>query len=143
MNRPIDPDLQIMLIDYDKHVRESLTVFFESEAQRFLIFKSASEGLNSLKYQKIDIVIADYFLPDMDGLTFLKKVRENSPDTIRILMATIANDALKKDIRLAGIDRFLEKPLTIASLDTVLCELNRQFQTQYLQNRSDCEEKNE
>ena len=41
----------LMLIDSDKHVRESLKVFFHVSYSDFLIFKSGEEGLNALKYQ--------------------------------------------------------------------------------------------
>ena len=130
---PLDPkeQMQIMLIDNDKHIREALSVFFGADQMRFLIFKSAAEGLNALKYQKIDVVISDYFLPDMDGVIFLKKVREKSPKTARVLMATITSDDLKQDIKDEGIDCFLEKPLTIAGLDSVLIGLNEQFETNF------------
>ncbi|MBC2703548.1 MAG: response regulator [Desulfobacula sp.] len=114
---------QIMLIDSDEHVRDSLKILFDSSQTDFLIFKSAAEGLNSLKYQKIDMVISDYFLPDMNGVEFLKQVAKKNPDIARILMATIVNDDLKLEILKAGIDRFIEKPLTVASLDTIINEL--------------------
>jgi len=116
---------QIMFIDSDRHVRESLKTFFDSTQLRFLIFKSGLEGLNSLKYQDIDVVISDYFLPDMDGVTFLNKVAKTHPGITRILMATIVNDDLRLEIRESGIDRFIEKPLTVASLDTILSELSK------------------
>ena len=115
----------IMFIDNDEHVRDSLKVFFDSSQMDFLIFKSASEGLNSLKYQKIDMVISDYFLPDMNGVEFLNQVAKNNPGITRILMATIVNDELKLEILKAGIDRFIEKPLTVASLDTIINELRK------------------
>ncbi len=115
--------LQIMLIDNDEHVRDSLKVFFESSQTEFLIFKSALEGLNSLKYQNIDVVISDYFLPDMDGIEFLNQVIKIHPNVTRILMATISSDDLDQEIARAGIDRFIEKPITIASLDTIINEL--------------------
>jgi len=121
--------LQIMLIDNDKYVRESLGIFFARGQLKFLIFKSASEGLNSLKYQDIDVVISDYFLPDMDGLTFLKQVVIKKPGIARILMATIVTDELKKEISMAGIDAFLEKPLTVASIDHILFEINKDHLT--------------
>ncbi|MCK4768193.1 MAG: response regulator [Desulfobacula sp.] len=114
---------QIMLIDSDEHVRDSLKILFDSSQTNFLIFKSAAEGLNSLKYQKIDMVISDYFLPDMNGVEFLKQVAKKNSDIARILMATIVNDDLKLEILKAGIDRFIEKPLTVASLDTIINEL--------------------
>ena len=117
--------LQIMLIDDDKYVRESLGTFFAGGQLKFLIFKSASEGLNSLKYQDIDVVISDYFLPDMDGLTLLKQVAIKKPGIARILMATIVTDELKKEISMAGIDAFLEKPLSVASIDHILFEINK------------------
>lgn len=116
---------RIMVIDNDEHVRDSLKVFFDSSQMDLLIFQSASEGLNSLKYQKIDMVISDYFLPDMDGIDFLNQVAKNDPSITRILMATIVNDDLKLEILKAGIDRFIEKPLTIPSLDMIINELTK------------------
>ena len=116
---------QIMFIDNDDLICDSLKVFFDSSQMDFLIFRSASEGLNSLKYQEIDMVVSDYFLPDMDGIEFLSRVGRNHPGITRILMATIVNDELKREIDKAGIDRLIEKPLTVASLDTIINEFNR------------------
>jgi len=120
---------QVMIIDNDKYVKESLSTFFGKGPLRLLIFKSASEGLNALKYQDIDVVIADYFLPDMDGLAFLKQVAREKPGTARVLMATIVNDELKKEISMAGINAFLEKPLTVASIDQILNRFNKDNST--------------
>ena len=114
---------QIMFIDNDEHIRDSLKVFFDTSQMDLLIFQSASDGLNALKYQKIDTVISDYFLPDMNGIEFLNLVAKNNPGITRILMATIVNDDLKLEILKAGIDRFIEKPLTITSLDIIINEL--------------------
>jgi DNA-binding NtrC family response regulator len=119
-------DLQIMVIDNDKHVRESLKVFFNTGQTRFLIFKSGEQGLNSLKYQQVDLVISDYFLPDMDGIEFLIQAARIQPGMMRILMATITTEDLEQDILRAGIDRFIEKPLTVASLDLVIHELEKE-----------------
>jgi DNA-binding NtrC family response regulator len=115
--------LHIMLIDNDKHVRDSLKVFFESSETRFLIFKTAVEGLNSLKYQKADVVISDYYLPDMDGIEFLIQVARIRPTVTRILMATLSSEGLEQEIARFGIDKFIEKPLTVGTLDTIINEL--------------------
>ena len=119
------PDaLQLMLIDSDEHVRESLKVFFDDSHTDFRVFKSAKEGLNALKYQRADVVICDYFLPDMDGVAFLEEVACLNPLAKRILMATLASDELEEKIQQAGIDHFIEKPLTVASLDHIISGLN-------------------
>ena len=65
----------------------------------------------------------------MDGLTFLKQVAIKKPGIARILMATIVTDELKKEISMAGIDTFLEKPLSIASIENILCEINKEHLT--------------
>ena len=69
------------------------------------------------------MVISDYFLPDLDGIEFLNQVAQIHPNATRILMATISSDELEQEIARAGIDRFIEKPITIASLDTIINEL--------------------
>ena len=112
-----------MLIDNDKHVRDSLNLFFEGTRTEFLIFKSGREGLNSLKYQAVDVVIADFFLPDMDGIDFLSQAAQIHPDATRILMATITNEEMTLGIARAGIDQFIEKPITVDSLETIIKEL--------------------
>ena len=112
-------------LDNDEHVRDSLKVFFDSSQMNFLIFKTAAEGLNSLKHQGIDMVISDYFLPDMNGIEFLNQAAKDRPGIFRILMTTIVNDDMKLDILKSGIDRFLEKPLTVSSLDTIINELKK------------------
>jgi len=93
---------QIMFVDNDPLVRE---------------------GLNALKYQPIDVVVCDYFLPDMDGIQFLNKVGEHSSQVVRILMATLISDELRGEIQEANIDRIIEKPLTMACMDTIIHEL--------------------
>ncbi len=115
--------ISVMVIDHDRYVRESLTLFFGGSPVDLLIFKTAKEGVNALKNHPVDVVISDYFLPDMDGLTLLKQVKEMQPDVLRILMATLTSDELEQEIQKAGINWFIEKPLTVASLDTVINEL--------------------
>ncbi len=115
--------LHTMLIDNDSCVRDSLKVFFETSQIAFLIFKSGSEGLNSLKYQNVDVVISDYFLPDMNGIEFLSQVAQNHPHVTRILMATLVSDEMKADMARVGIYQFIEKPLTVNALETIMNEL--------------------
>ncbi|MBU1196166.1 MAG: response regulator [Proteobacteria bacterium] len=122
--------VQIMIIDNDKYIRESLSTFLKNERFKLLIFKSGEEGLNAFKYQDIDVVIADYFLPDMDGMTLLKQVAVDKPGTARILMATLTNDELRSEISKNKIDALIEKPLCIASIDTILDEIIKTGETQ-------------
>lgn len=116
---------RILLIDNDEHVRNALKVFFDKSNVEILVFQSAQEGLNSLKYQQIDMVISDYFLPDMTGVDFLNRVAGDYPAVKRVLMATIVSEQLHLEILNAGIDQCIEKPLTVGSLDTIINNFNK------------------
>jgi len=116
---------RILLIDNDEHVRDALKIFFDNSDVEFLVFQSAGEGLNSLKYQQVDMVISDYFLPDMSGVDFLKAVAGAYPEVKRVLMATIVSEQLHLEILNAGIDQCIEKPLTVGSLDTIINRFNK------------------
>jgi DNA-binding NtrC family response regulator len=120
MNPSKNKMLQMMIVDNDPHVRGSLKVFFKDSDLPFLIFKTAHEGLNALEYQDIDIVVSDYFLPDMDGLKFLKTVKQRYPNIKRILMATLSGADLRQELEEEKIEGFIEKPLTVGFLENII-----------------------
>ena len=121
--------LQIMIIDNDKYVRESLTTFFGKGEIKLLIFKTAIEGLNALKYQNVSVVISDYFLPDINGLSFLKQVGRQYPNITRIMMSTIVSDELKTDAAAAGIEALIEKPISVSAIEFIINKKIKQRST--------------
>ena len=118
------PFNRIMFVDSDPHVRESLKTLFSNGPAEYLFFKSGTDGLNSLKYNPADIVVSDYFLPDMDGITFLMEVGRLYANAVRILTATLSCDHLVAQFRQSGIDRFIEKPLNVEALDNIIKEFD-------------------
>ncbi|MCG8565264.1 MAG: response regulator [Desulfobacterales bacterium] len=116
-----------MFVDNDPHVRGSLKAFFVNGPAEYLFFQSGADGLNSLKNNPADIVVSDYFLPDMDGISFLKRVGQIHGSTVRILMATLGDDSLVEESRQSGIERFIEKPINADTLDRMLKEFDLKF----------------
>lgn len=114
--------LQVMIIDNDKTVRESLTTFFHEDNLNCLIFPTATEGLKALKFQHIDVIISDYFLPDINGISFLKQAGADHPGISKILMSTIVTPDLQAQAHKAGIDALIEKPISITSIEQILNE---------------------
>lgn len=118
--------IRIMFVDNDPLVRDSLKTYFHRCPGRSLFFKTGSDGLNSLKHHPADIVVSDYFLPDMDGIAFLNQVNQIHTRAVRILTATLGDEALAARCRQNGIDRFIEKPLNGKALDEVIDQFMRQ-----------------
>ncbi len=84
------------------------------------------EALEILQNTDVDLIITDWNMPVMDGLTFVKHIRSNSKfDDVPIIMVT--TEAAKEDIITAlkaGVNNYIVKPFTPDVLkdkiDTVL-----------------------
>ena len=67
-------EMNILLIDDDEWIRDSMSLLFESEGCQLLALETAEEGIKELKRKSYDIIFIDYKLPGMNGLSFLKKI---------------------------------------------------------------------
>ena len=71
--------------------------------------------------KRFAVVVSDFMMPGMDGITFLSRVREIAPDTVRILLTGQANTQVAtRAVNQGQIFRFLQKPCTLKELTTAL-----------------------
>ena len=116
-------EMKIMLIDDDGWIRDSMSIFFESEGCYLLALETAEEGIEELKKQHYDIIIFDYRLPGMDGLEFLRRIQALHPDTIKILITAYGSRELVSEGKRIGIQDFIEKPFTTKTIEGSLSRL--------------------
>lgn len=114
---------KILLVDDDEWIRDSLTLYFCSEGCQLLALETAEEGIELLKRENYDIIISDYKLPGMDGLTFSKKIQEIRPNSIRILITAYGSDEIVSEAMRIGIHDFIEKPFTAKTIEGSLSRL--------------------
>ena len=112
--------MKMLLIDDDKWIRDSLSLFFEGEGCILKTFETAEEGLEALKKHAYDIIITDYRLPGMSGLNFLKHIKTIAPDAIKILITAYKSSEVLTEAVKAGIDDFIEKPFTTKTIEDSL-----------------------
>ena len=116
-------NMKIMLVDDDEWIRDSLALFFEAEGCNLLTFETAEEGMEAVKQQAYDIVISDYKLPGMDGLEFLRRVKEKQPNTFEILITAYANYEILKEAKMMGVQDIIPKPFTSEDVETSLARV--------------------
>ena len=116
-------NMKILLVDDDEWIRDSLSFFFEAEGCNLLTFESAEEGMKALKQQAYDIVISDYKLPGMDGLEFLRRVKEKQPNAFEILITAYANCEILKEAKMMGVQDFIPKPFTSENVEASLTRI--------------------
>lgn len=119
-------DATVMVVDDEPMVVGSIQSFLELETRhRVLPFTSPLEALEALERRERDdpvhVILADFMMPDMDGITFLTKARELRPQTTRILLTGYADkkNAIRA-INEAGLYHYLEKPWENEELKLVI-----------------------
>ncbi len=102
----------ILLVDDEEMVLTSIDSFLTLETQYNVVtFISAKKALKYIKSNSVDLVISDYVMPEMDGITFLANVREIKPEIPRIILTGYADkENAIKAINEVGLFQYIEKP---------------------------------
>jgi DNA-binding NtrC family response regulator len=129
---PHDGPYHLMIVDDDKSILQALereiNIGGVATSGRHPLFTihchtSAEEALAALADACPDVVIADFAMPGIDGITFLRHLREICPAAVRIMLSGRADlGALSDAINIAGVFHFLRKPWTSAELRTTLAQ---------------------
>lgn len=72
---------------------------------------------------EVDLLLVDYKMPEMDGLSLLAELRRREFRARCILVSAFLNDAVRQQARHLGVDQILEKPVDVGSLRSVMTEL--------------------
>lgn len=107
-----DENASIVLVDDEEMVLTSLSSFLTLETEYDVhTFTSAKEALKFVEGSEVDIVISDYLMPEMDGITFLGEVRDIKPEVPRIILTGYADkENAIKAINEVGLYQYIEKP---------------------------------
>ena len=104
---------RILIVDDEPGIRQSLKGAFDDEGFSTDTASSGEECLQKLEVSPCDLVLLDIWLPGIDGLETLRRLRERFPD-IRVIMisghATIATAVTATKL---GAYDFIEKPLSL------------------------------
>ena len=103
---------RILILDDEEMVLTSLSSFLALETvYEVVTFTSANEALEYVKANEIDLVVSDYLMPEMDGISFLAKVRDLRPEVPRIILTGYADkENAIKAINEVGLFQYIQKP---------------------------------
>ena len=101
----------VLFVDDEKNDLNLIDGLFSDIATKILTASSAEEALHLITKEEIAVLVSDNFLPEMKGVDFLSKVREISPDTLKILMTAHKDISTAVDaINNGNAFRFIIKP---------------------------------
>lgn len=111
---------KVLIVDDEYLIRYSLQRLLEREGYVAFTAGSGHEALRLFEEQKPDIVILDIRLPDSNGLSLLKTIKESCP-SVAMIMATGCPDVQSRveAMKMGALD-YLEKPFNLDALKTLM-----------------------
>jgi response regulator RpfG family c-di-GMP phosphodiesterase len=101
----------ILFVDDEANILSSLKRLFRPFGYRIFTAEGGAQGLEILAREPVDLVVSDMRMPEMNGAQFLEKVREQWPETVRILLTGYAEIGATIDaINKGQIYRYVSKP---------------------------------
>src|SRR5437868_7282348 len=107
----------VLVVDDDLDVLDSIQRTLEAAGFAVRTAMNGEEALGRLAESAAEVVVTDFEMPGMDGLALLRRVREISPYTQRILLSGKADPREIEDASVEGfVDRFIPKPFGVPQL---------------------------
>ena len=109
---PEETKTTVVLVDDEDMVLTSLRSFLNLETDYNVeSFTDPKVALTFVGDNAVDLVVSDYLMPEMDGITFLGEVRKLKPNVPRIILTGYADkENAIKAINEVGLFQYIEKP---------------------------------
>jgi len=101
---------KILIVDDDKDTCELILRELESKRYEVLCSYNGREALKLCEATKFDLIIADVFMPQVDGTEILAKVKSQYPDTIVLMITGMGDNELWIDLMNKGAHQLVTKP---------------------------------
>jgi two-component system cell cycle response regulator DivK len=112
----------ILIVEDNERNLKLLNDVLELKGHRVLKAMTGEEGVRLASEPGLDLILMDIQLPDIDGITALKRIRSNE-QTAKIPIVAVSASVMPEDqqrIVVSGFDAFVAKPINLKSfLETV------------------------
>lgn len=108
--------MRILIVDDDAQLLQQLKTVLEEQHYAIETARDGQKALEAISSGAFDLVILDIMMPKIDGLSFLREIRQESIDTpVLMLSARGATEDRVKGLDL-GADDYLAKPFSLGEL---------------------------
>jgi two-component system, NtrC family, response regulator PilR len=110
----------ILIVDDDQGMREFLEIMLTREGYKVSTANDAGKALTRCQREQFDLIITDLKMPKMDGISFLRKVKDIAPETMVILITAYASGETAVTAMKEGAYDYIEKDFEIDDLKRII-----------------------
>jgi DNA-binding NtrC family response regulator len=116
----VNAGIQVLVVEDEASLRRSLKKYLEQAGYAFACCATAREALALAERLDPAIVIAEYHLPDANGVALLEKLTRIIPDVAAILLSEYDFQAVAKNLDHVVVHSFLKKPFDLVEFEAAL-----------------------
>lgn len=123
----MERDIRILLVEDEEKMREMIKIAFKKEEFETIEAVDGKQGLALFRENKVDIVVLDIMLPEIDGWTVCREIRRTS--NIPIILLTARGEEFDKLFGFElGADDYIVKPFSPKELVARIKALMRRYE---------------
>ena len=124
LTAPQDHKATVVVIDDDIHILELAALILSRRGYQVLTASTATAGMEIIAAQLPELVLLDYMMPEMDGLSALREIRTRFPDTYVVMFTGKGSEQIAVELMKGGASEYILKPFNnrdlVERLDNVL-----------------------
>ena len=115
----------ILVVDDDKTILELTAIFLENLSIRLTVLtaENGAEAIYVLRAGKVDLVLTDLNMPEIDGFTLLSYILVKHPDIKTIAMTGLQRADINEKLRFLGVRHCMEKPFSLQDLNEKIIQI--------------------
>lgn len=112
----------IMIVDDSASMRQLVTFALKDAGYEVVAAVNGKDALGKLDGAKIDMIVTDLNMPEMDGIEFIQQLRAAEKHKFMpiVMLTTESNESKKQEARKAGASGWIVKPFKVEQLLSVV-----------------------
>jgi len=113
----------ILIVDDSNFMRDAVNLALSLIDAPSVMASNGEEGLAVFRSEKIDLIITDINMPEMDGITFIKEIRKLNKEVPILVLTTESEEGMQKEAISLGANGWIVKPFQGNELIQIIQDL--------------------
>jgi CheY-like chemotaxis protein len=114
---------KILVIDDEQGIRNLLDTLLSRKGYDVVLASSGQKGLELFRREHPDVVVLDLKMPEMNGLTVLKAIRQIASTQPVVVLTGAGTPEVEQQVQALGVSEFVEKEFSLHRLGDALNRL--------------------